>query len=784
MPAGLQVMYTAAETREFTGYQFVAATPGLAPEEQEAIEQNSTPSAPLSDRVNFSRATAIYGLPTGRVAVSRLANIGRGYDGRPDTICTHSVVLDAEAYRGLSSRLVWIPEALRPDPTLRGPLPPLALPAVSDLPPLDPAALPAWTAAPGGLATVLEALIAGQRVVLQYGERHPESLAALEVLLALLPAPRRAELSLSTFDAAAGRPFDLLLVPEGVVLPETVAPGLAPVALDSRAATEPGPYVRAGLAAAYGGDWPRWLAFQRFLDTVASGASHLDAAWEYFARLETPADASPTARAAAEIELARLAPLVDPDRARVHLEQAIRLYSEHPSVTAARALLLEVVPAQAEGVGAEVTEVRIREVLRGVQSLGVGALSDLLDALASGAIDAPPSLRSELYAAVNSAVASVGSPGEPIPTMLRALTRLPIVPETRPARETIALRVAADPLEISPADRRVVADRLAALAAESPPSTRQGRLLDASAELFHGLGDEAGESSVRLGRLRASLSASQPPVDSWPGVSPRAYLDARPPEAGSGAGPGAPVPRPPLASLEPLPLGPSGREAGDILRHAVERAPGSGADLVGAIATVFRVEGRPEEGLAWLESIDTPSATPAVASSRRSAGFDLAAAGAEGPVPLALALRTYYRILREVGEPSASSSDRQRVRDDLEAWAATDPTIAGPTVWDSLLLVACCVEDLHVPPPDLGRWIEAIGRATPPRYGADPAELTAVLGRLKESFPTAEESAAETKSDRLLGRVRERLRPGPSARTLRTLERLGALLPTSAGANE
>ena len=83
-------IYTSAETKEKNGYQVIAKSTGITEKILKELDNYLYPIGTESGKFKSSISLKIL---TDHVAFTRVRNIGIGYDGRPDTIYSHTIVM-------------------------------------------------------------------------------------------------------------------------------------------------------------------------------------------------------------------------------------------------------------------------------------------------------------------------------------------------------------------------------------------------------------------------------------------------------------------------------------------------------------------------------------------------------------------------------------------------------------------------------------------------------------------------------------------------------------------
>jgi hypothetical protein len=830
MVRGLQLMYTPAATPESTGYQFVAETPGIEREERDMLEKYSTPSGPLTEGKTFSRATSIYKLPTGRVAISRLANVGRGYDGRPDAICTHTLVLSPEDFSGLFGHLSWISETLRPDPSVRGCLPMLELPADVGTSEIDPSALSAWAPDRNLIALGLAGLLHGKSVVIEDSPRAQDPLAALEVLLSLLPRWRREQISLCTFDVTVERPFDLLIVPEAVLAESSPEVDRVVVKLRTSCgtATSFGPYVDFAVGAAYERKWTTRTAFLRFFGTLSQGKNDIDACWRYWDRLEVskpPSD--PAALASYEADLSILSASVAPDRSAYHLGQAITRCPASPPGELMNKILFDAIPALGPSLdGPGLTSLINKALLPIAEHRDAKTLTSLFRQGLLRLRETPQD--ATLKKVIDDAGLSLlscaetreeGNGPDVVELLQQAFEELEGLPQLRDLQERFILALAAKAGPANPVQARWTASRLKHIALDGSRGPLTTRLLAVAARIYHDLNDGVDEAIVEVTRFALNLPERPVPqltprsVDpelfrsaiTTPQTDPAVQTSSHPstttdlanvyncqvsmvptPDEGRNRPEDQHSSSPAARTLQDAgrnatkehPLPPISREALELFRHIAGHSGTPMGPVILSISSAFSTASRAAEGLLWIEAVaDLPES-----KQWEEALFEASLRLCETPqsphIPPSLALRTYWRLAVRGPPSNASSSDAwgERLHESLTRW--TELSVGSPplTVWDVVLAAGIPTVFLRLPPSDLSSWATSVRNAQPVTLGADAGTLLSALNDVLDSLKEGIGRAGEG-TGRFMDRMRKRLHANPYEPPYVLLQEIRHLIP-------
>lgn len=823
MPVGLQLMFTRARTARFTGYQFTAETPGATPEERQAIELYSTPSGLVGPGTNFRRATTVYSLPTGRVAISRLGNIGVGYDGRPDCICTHTIVLETADYLGLRGRLAWAAELLRPDPALRGELPALPVPEASSFPPIAWDALQRWVPDADRAAAALSCLLRTVRLVLVDRAREEDDLPAVEELLSLLPLHLRGAVSLCTFDVQSepARPYRLLVLPEKAPTFGLEEEGIRVVRLTGapEPMEAPSPYAAFAAGGVYGPDADRLRRFLRFAAGFDPGPYDVDALFAYWSRLEQPPrEADPATLAGYELDLAEMAITVAPDRAPRHLTSAASQLRGSPAPPlAARALfglLPRAVPTGERERAVELARRYLEPYVERRDASGLAAIVALGAPLLAGAPSAETrEVVTELVAAVRKVLAEPGATpagGPARAELLEALlAQLDVIGLRRALEMPVLLALAGSlPTGDRPTDLRV-ARRLEQTAEALEPGANRDRLLQLASAGFHQAGDALAELGISLRNLRAPPSEGAaaavarlrvPPSAAWQmpprtktdrrGTSEAAAAPAGPASGASGesaerAPSGPPSEGAPPGGEEPTTVPPSVRAIVALYRHAAEHP---GADPEAALRELCawwrRSQRAPEGLLALADGLPeiTGSGSDTARRDRLATVVDreLLVLAAEptvlrgSPTPL---LWACWRVLDRWTErrrplPPPLAESLAAALDRAVALEVPAPPLAA---WDVAVALSLQPWYLHLPGPDVSAWLATLTRApgTSTDPSVDPLRETLATARawLVEAAQTPRAPVAPAS---LSDRLSRAFRADPLERAVRQIDALDA----------
>lgn len=93
-----QFVYMPAATKRRTGYQVVAKSPGVS---EKMLAQMDAYMFPPGVGRGFSRSKSLVRLRGRLVAYSNVLNSGTGYDGRPDALYNHTLILSDKSFAGI-----------------------------------------------------------------------------------------------------------------------------------------------------------------------------------------------------------------------------------------------------------------------------------------------------------------------------------------------------------------------------------------------------------------------------------------------------------------------------------------------------------------------------------------------------------------------------------------------------------------------------------------------------------------------------------------------------------
>ncbi len=801
MPAALQLMYGTAHTSRATGYQFVGQTPGISARDRELVQTYSSPSGPLTADCNFHLATLVYALPSGRIAVSRMANMGPAFDGRPNSIGTHTAVLEVSDYLAMEGRIAWARELLRPNLSADGDLPTLDVPSAAGLPPVATGALPEWIDQPQLAAEALGALVEQRSLVLVDPIREEDPLTALEVLLWMVPRRLRTGISLCTFDVESNprRPFRLKILPESATGIPGAEEGVVVLRLQHPESTPSmaGGYARFAVDAVYAADVDPVKSFLRFLHPLEDSPASIDAIHAYWDRLESgPGVESGPMRATWDLDLAEMAIPIAADRARHHLVQAgIDQRANPQPETLSRALyavgprifiggsdegLVPTVGSFLEPYATRHDAASLAQALDGAPPGPVGGPA------ASGTLEATIQLHLEaLIAAATDPAAIPADPTARVRLLDGATQHLDPQRQSTPAQRTrLVLAMVGIAPPASRELRRWVAGRLEAEAGRPPaPGTNPDRLLTVSAQVYHDLGDGLAEAQALTRRISGRARSLPAGIGDDLVTEPWSLLGAGPgdpagstapgsPPAGPAASspPGGPITPPsgtgaPLATPSP-PTPPMVRAAREIVTHATTHVGTDLGRVVREFAQTMSASGTPALGLAVLGpllTIDPTAASPALAApivqrAISDALLDLAAtARAKSGCRPAQALWTYSRLLSgwTFGKQGGPEALIERLVADLDQLAATEIEAPPLTLWDSATAAALPLYYLGELPPDLADWTKEVRKKDEAPVGAELASIREVLESARarvERIQARLEENPKTKTSKLLGR--------------------------------
>ena len=201
-----QLIYTTANVRGKKGYQVVAKSRGIDDGIESFLRPHFIPPGIRPE--DLAESHSLVELKGGSVAYCHARNIGAGYDGRRDTLCSHVLVVSKPAF----AEIGYDTRALAPlhpgSRRLRGALPPVELDPSSAPPPPSHADVRALKPV---FAGALRLLLDGERVAVPSGDP-----AMAQKFLSLLPPSARL-VQFSSVAADAGRQAhcSLLVYPPG-----------------------------------------------------------------------------------------------------------------------------------------------------------------------------------------------------------------------------------------------------------------------------------------------------------------------------------------------------------------------------------------------------------------------------------------------------------------------------------------------------------------------------------------------------------------------------------------
>lgn len=176
-----QLIYTTANVRGRKGYQVVAKSRGIADGMESSLRPHFHPPGVRPEA--FTESHSLVELDGGNVAYCHARNIGRGYDGRRDTLCSHVVMIPRAglARIGYDTRIL---APLHPgSQRVRGTLPTAEVDPSAVPPPLSPADMRGLRPV---FASALRLLLRGERVAVPSGDP-----AMAQKFLSLLPPSAR-----------------------------------------------------------------------------------------------------------------------------------------------------------------------------------------------------------------------------------------------------------------------------------------------------------------------------------------------------------------------------------------------------------------------------------------------------------------------------------------------------------------------------------------------------------------------------------------------------------------
>lgn len=198
-----QLVYTTGNVRGKKGYQIVAKSRGITDEIASALRFHFHPPGIRPEE--FKASHSLVELACGKVAYSHARNIGAGYDGRRDTVCSHVVVLEKEDFAryGYDTRGLAV---LHPrNKRMRGVLPRVRLDVLPRPPAADTKGMEA------AFRGVLWLLLNGERAAVE----SDDPTLAQRILSLLPPSARLVQFSSVSVDAGRQRHCRLVCYPRG-----------------------------------------------------------------------------------------------------------------------------------------------------------------------------------------------------------------------------------------------------------------------------------------------------------------------------------------------------------------------------------------------------------------------------------------------------------------------------------------------------------------------------------------------------------------------------------------
>ena len=202
-----QLIYTTANVRGKKGYQVVAKSCGIDDRIESSLRPHFIPPGIRPE--SLAESHSLVDLAGGNVAYCHAKNIGAGYDGRRDTLCSHVLVVSKSTF----ARIGYDTRSLAPlhpgSRKLCGVLPPVELDPSSTPPPPSPSDVHALRLV---FAGALRSLLDGERVAVPSGN-DPE--LAQKFLSLLPPSARLVQFSSVSADAGRQAHCSLLFYPPG-----------------------------------------------------------------------------------------------------------------------------------------------------------------------------------------------------------------------------------------------------------------------------------------------------------------------------------------------------------------------------------------------------------------------------------------------------------------------------------------------------------------------------------------------------------------------------------------
>ena len=118
-----QFIYTAASTNSKKGYQVISKSDGITEKILSEMSRYFLP--PDIDSSEFSSSKSLLLLSNHKIAYSNIHNIGIGYDGRPDTLYNHTLVLDLKDFHEIQYDTRYLDSMYLEDPIPKEKLEPI-----------------------------------------------------------------------------------------------------------------------------------------------------------------------------------------------------------------------------------------------------------------------------------------------------------------------------------------------------------------------------------------------------------------------------------------------------------------------------------------------------------------------------------------------------------------------------------------------------------------------------------------------------------------------------------
>ena len=214
------LIYTSEISEKRRGYQFIAESSGVPQKDREAIEQYSVPSKVIPVDYDFEESLLLFSLPSGNYSFSKMVNNGLNFDGRPNNIYTHSLILSRKDLTYIKHNLLLLEKYFIMDSSLRGTLQSIRIESPPQRSPLTKeniAFLLSLVKNKHLLTGLFQSLLRNKTTVLLIGNELHTKNSAMAVR-SVFPESYREKLTFATLDldVSPKKEFSLVFIPKTI----------------------------------------------------------------------------------------------------------------------------------------------------------------------------------------------------------------------------------------------------------------------------------------------------------------------------------------------------------------------------------------------------------------------------------------------------------------------------------------------------------------------------------------------------------------------------------------